>query len=137
MHLNYRKYSLFIIFIGYSFIVPFSFFLRDTTDAMGFEPLIDHTKDDDGAIHLAPTGDFLITSSTPLISSSTSSPPPPYQQKQQPEDGVVKVHIDGMTCQSCVRNIEDVIGKKNGVISIKVGAEWKSNFRFDFANQNR
>lgn len=85
---------------------------------MGFEPLIDHTKDDDygggangGAVHLTPTGDFLITASTPLISS---------HQRRESEESVAKIHINGMTCQSCVRNIEDVVGKKNGVVSIKV-----------------
>lgn len=105
------------------FLKCFLFNKRDTTDAMGFEPLIDHTKEDyDGgggvgggangsAIHLAPTGDFLITSSTPLIST---------QQRQQSEESVTKIHINGMTCQSCVRNIEDVVGKKSGVVSIKV-----------------
>jgi len=30
------------------------------------------------------------------------------------------IHIDGMTCQSCVRNIENTINKLNGIQSIKV-----------------
>jgi copper chaperone CopZ len=30
------------------------------------------------------------------------------------------VRIDGMTCQSCVRNIENTINKLSGIQSIKV-----------------
>ncbi len=30
------------------------------------------------------------------------------------------IHIDGMTCQSCVKNIENTISKLNGIKSIKV-----------------
>jgi copper chaperone CopZ len=30
------------------------------------------------------------------------------------------IRIDGMTCQSCVRNIENTIKKLNGIQSIKV-----------------
>lgn len=89
-------------------------YYRDTTDAMGFEPLIGHssTQDDDGAIHLSPTGDHLITAATPLIS-----------HQQQSEEGIVKITVQGMTCQSCVRNIEDVVSKKPGIISIKVSGK--------------
>lgn len=77
---------------------------------MGFEPLIDHSsaQEDDGAVHLVPTGDYLVTASTPLMS------------QPQTEEGVVRVTINGMTCQSCVRNIEDVVSKKPGIVSIKV-----------------
>lgn len=39
------------------------------------------------------------------------------------ETGVVKIGIQGMTCQSCVRNIEGMIGKRSGVISIRVVLE--------------
>lgn len=31
-----------------------------------------------------------------------------------------KIRVEGMTCQSCVMNIEDFIGSKRGVLSIKV-----------------
>ena len=37
----------------------------------------------------------------------------------------VVIEIDGMTCMSCVRNIEGHIGDKEGVISIKVSLEGK------------
>lgn len=90
---------------------------------MGFEPLIDHNnKDDAGVVHLTPTGDFLITSSTPLMSSSSTSKSNQqrWRQQQTSQESIVKIHIDGMTCQSCVRNIEDVISKKNGIVNIKV-----------------
>lgn len=92
---------------------------------MGFEPLLDHSKDEENTINLAPTGDFLVNASTPLIPSNQQ------QQQQQPEEGIAKIHINGMTCQSCVKNIEDVIGKKNGIVSIKVNV-----LSFFFRRQN-
>ncbi|KAJ8298432.1 hypothetical protein KUTeg_024963 [Tegillarca granosa] len=42
------------------------------------------------------------------------------------------VHIEGMTCMSCVKNIEGNISKKNGVNSIHVSLEKKQAFvRYD------
>lgn len=39
--------------------------------------------------------------------------------------GEVRIHIDGMTCQSCVRNIEGNIAKKDGITRIVVNLEQK------------
>ena len=36
-------------------------------------------------------------------------------------ENVTVVAIQGMTCQSCVHNIETNIGELNGIVSIKVG----------------
>lgn len=36
------------------------------------------------------------------------------------------IHIEGMTCQSCVRNIENTLSKLNGVQSIKVRSKLRS-----------
>ena len=50
----------------------------------------------------------------------------------QPQLDDVVIHVGGMTCQSCVRNIEDVIGAKAGVRSIKVSLEQKqARIRYD------
>lgn len=35
----------------------------------------------------------------------------------------VRVKIDGMTCHSCVKNIEETIGEKDGIKFIKVNLE--------------
>lgn len=40
-------------------------------------------------------------------------------EEEDGEDEVV-VDIEGMTCQSCVRNIQDTVGKHPGIFSIKV-----------------
>lgn len=36
-----------------------------------------------------------------------------------------KIHVEGMTCNSCVKNIESVISGKSGVKSVKVDLEKK------------
>ncbi|KAF5291798.1 hypothetical protein FQA39_LY14286 [Lamprigera yunnana] len=77
--------------------------VRETTQNLGFEPLIKSRSQD--VSHLTPTGDYKI------------------------KDGlekVVKVNIVGMTCQSCVRNIEDTVGKRKGIFSIKVNLAEKT-----------
>ncbi|XP_011701411.1 PREDICTED: copper-transporting ATPase 1 isoform X3 [Wasmannia auropunctata] len=42
--------------------------------------------------------------------------------------GVAKIDIEGMTCQSCVTNIERIIGKRPDVISIRVILEEKAGY---------
>jgi Cu+-exporting ATPase len=43
-----------------------------------------------------------------------------------PSDTVTcKVHVEGMTCNSCVENIESVISEKSGVESVKVDLKKK------------
>lgn len=36
-------------------------------------------------------------------------------------EDTVDVRVEGMTCQSCVRNIEGHVGARPGVLHIKVG----------------
>jgi len=40
------------------------------------------------------------------------------------------IRINGMTCQSCVRNIENTINKLNGIGSIKVQKQKKKLYLF-------
>ena len=50
------------------------------------------------------------------------------------------VDIQGMRCQSCVKNIEKTIGAKNGILSVKVNLEAKEGLvEYDevFVNSNR
>ncbi|XP_069981182.1 copper-transporting ATPase 1 isoform X2 [Penaeus vannamei] len=42
------------------------------------------------------------------------------------DKAMVTIGIEGMTCMSCVKNIQGTIGKKAGVISIKVSLEEKN-----------
>lgn len=39
-----------------------------------------------------------------------------------------RIHVDGMTCQSCVRNIEGTVGRKQGIHAICVSLEQKMAF---------
>lgn len=43
----------------------------------------------------------------------------------------VRLNIDGMTCQSCVRNIEGVIGQRPGIVSCRVVLEERAGY-FDY-----
>ncbi|KAF7271816.1 hypothetical protein GWI33_015361 [Rhynchophorus ferrugineus] len=82
-----------------------------TSDSLGFEPLINQRSDENEIIRsVSPTGD---SRSGQLVSGSYDSE-------------TTRVNIVGMTCQSCVRNIEDTVGKKNGIIHIKVSLAEKS-----------
>lgn len=64
-------------------------------------------KEDNWTTQLTPTGDYssVITGlSDDLIT----------------DDSTVRINIIGMTCQSCVRNIEENISQKAGILNIKV-----------------
>lgn len=85
------------------------FFSRDTTENYGFVPLVNQKdQEDDPHSRFSATGDH-VSASTPLISSNTYN-----------DSNTIHIDIKGMTCQSCVRNIEDNIGRKKGINSIKV-----------------
>lgn len=80
-------------------------FFRETTQNLGFEPLLE-VKDEDAVQTLSPTGDYNLLT-VPLL-------------KTPETDCTIKVNIIGMTCQSCVKNIEETVGSKRGIINIKV-----------------
>jgi len=40
------------------------------------------------------------------------------------EESTQNIRIDGMTCQSCVKNIENTISKLPGIKSIKVNNKY-------------
>lgn len=84
-------------------------FFRDATESFGFEPLINEKHSESESVSLlAPTGDFL--SSEPVTGR---------------DDATVKISVLGMTCQSCVKNIEENLSKKPGIYSIKVSLQEK------------
>ncbi|CAH0548646.1 unnamed protein product [Brassicogethes aeneus] len=82
--------------------------ITNTSDSFGFEPLIEQKSSETDSIahHQTPKGDHTYEPST------TSSP--------HSDDAKTRISIEGMTCQSCVRNIEENISKKPGIYSIKV-----------------
>lgn len=42
------------------------------------------------------------------------------------EQALARVNVYGMTCQSCVKNIESTLAERPGVIDIRVSLEDKS-----------
>ncbi|KAF7668681.1 hypothetical protein LDENG_00294650 [Lucifuga dentata] len=103
------------------------------------------------AIEALPPGHFktqLRDSSDPLSPASksptlASSPPRPVGATKaqhaasqphfsQPLSSVVHIHIEGMTCNSCVQSIEGMISQKKGVMSAQVSlADHQGSFEYD------
>lgn len=79
---------------------------RDTADSCGFEPV--SVKPLPEAMSPLATGDYA-SASTPLLELEPTS-----------SEASVTLGVEGMTCQSCVRNIEGCVGGKPGVHSIVV-----------------
>lgn len=50
------------------------------------------------------------------------------QVGQLAETSTVKIDIEGMTCQSCVRNIEGTIGDRSDVVNIRVVLAEKAGY---------
>uniref|UniRef100_A0A4W6E8C6 P-type Cu(+) transporter n=1 Tax=Lates calcarifer TaxID=8187 RepID=A0A4W6E8C6_LATCA len=78
------------------------------------------------------------TSLTPALSSpwpagATQAKPAASQPCfTQPLASVVNIHIEGMTCNSCVQSIEDMISQRKGVVSAQVSlADHQGIFEYD------
>uniref|UniRef100_UPI0037E9678C copper-transporting ATPase 1 n=1 Tax=Semicossyphus pulcher TaxID=241346 RepID=UPI0037E9678C len=78
------------------------------------------------------------TSPTPALSSlqpvgATKATPAALQTSFiQPLGSTVKIHIEGMTCNSCVESIEGMISRRKGVTSAQVSlAEHQGVFEYD------
>nr|XP_022920437.1 copper-transporting ATPase 1 isoform X2 [Onthophagus taurus] len=76
-------------------------YLSDAAESMGFEPLINQLSNETQPI-LTEKGD----TTQKLI-------------KKQPHE-TIRIKIVGMTCQSCVRTIEDTLSNRPGIQTIKV-----------------
>lgn len=103
------------------------------------------------AVEALPPGNFRTQpwdSSGPLSPVSTSptpalSPPRPARATQakpaasqpcftQPLASVVNIHIEGMTCNSCVQSIEGMISQRKGVTSAQVSlSDHQGTFEYD------
>lgn len=87
------------------------------------------------AIETLPPGKF----KTLLSLHEPASPASPSKQSLatsssflQPLDSVVQIHIEGMTCNSCVQTIEGTISQRKGVRSAKVSlANHQGTFEYD------
>lgn len=94
-----------------------------------------HPRDASGAFSPTPT------SSTPVIPPPPGVGAAPHPQAQlgslqpcfnQPLSGVTQIHIEGMTCGSCVQSIEGVISQRKGVQSARVSlASHRGTFEYD------
>uniref|UniRef100_A0A8C9XWY6 P-type Cu(+) transporter n=1 Tax=Sander lucioperca TaxID=283035 RepID=A0A8C9XWY6_SANLU len=84
------------------------------------------------AIEALPPGTFKIQ---PWDSSGALSPAKPAASQPcftQPLASVVNIHIEGMTCNSCVQSIEGMISQRKGVISAQVSlADHQGAFEYD------
>ncbi|XP_072381614.1 copper-transporting ATPase 1 isoform X1 [Diabrotica undecimpunctata] len=78
--------------------------IRDISNTLGFVPLL-RQVDNEIPTYSSCAGDY----------SSDD-------KKRKAED-LVRVNIIGMTCMSCVRSIEDTVGKQPGIIDIKVNLQ--------------
>ena len=56
----------------------------------------------------------------PALVSPLKSPHPAWKDTSQPLTQVVVIHIEGMTCNSCVQSIEGMVSQKAGVKSVHV-----------------
>uniref|UniRef100_A0A8C9XUQ8 P-type Cu(+) transporter n=1 Tax=Sander lucioperca TaxID=283035 RepID=A0A8C9XUQ8_SANLU len=84
------------------------------------------------AIEALPPGTFKIQpwDSSGALSPVSISPTPPCFT--QPLASVVNIHIEGMTCNSCVQSIEGMISQRKGVISAQVSlADHQGAFEYD------
>lgn len=55
-------------------------------------------------------------------------PRTPDTENDTPKTSKVKISIEGMSCQSCVRNIEGTIGARDDVIDIRVVLDEKAGY---------
>lgn len=94
-----------VVLLQVRMLYLFSYFFRQTSETLGFEPLT-KTKERHHISPLSPSGES--NASTPLL------------QPLLDNDATVRITITGMTCQSCVRSIEETISRGEGIHSIKV-----------------
>lgn len=84
------------------------FLFRNTSDTLGFVPLVNKkTSETENVTTYQPgAGDYIEDQSD--------------IEKGDENGGIIRVNIFGMTCQSCVKNIEGTVIQKPGILNIKV-----------------
>lgn len=95
-------------------VLYFLFIFRNTSDTLGFKPLVNQkaSQNESIATYQPCAGDYVGGFSDNEIDDEGG--------------GVIRINIFGMTCQSCVKNIEGTICQKPGIISIKVSSKFLS-----------
>ncbi|XP_066144632.1 copper-transporting ATPase 1 isoform X2 [Euwallacea fornicatus] len=90
-------------------------FIKNTSDSLGFEPLLINQNhfENEPVTSASPTGHF-------------HTSPSPSCDNDYYDTETTKISVTGMTCQSCVNNIQSTIGKKPGVHNIKVNLQENS-----------
>uniref|UniRef100_A0A3B3BK30 P-type Cu(+) transporter n=1 Tax=Oryzias melastigma TaxID=30732 RepID=A0A3B3BK30_ORYME len=94
------------------------------------------------AIEALPPGNFKVEASgssnpltsTPALSACVTQAKPASLQPcfTQPLVSTVSIHIEGMTCNSCVQSIEGMISQRKGVVSAQVSlADHQGIFEYD------
>ncbi|XP_024139718.1 copper-transporting ATPase 1 [Oryzias melastigma] len=93
------------------------------------------------AIEALPPGNFKVEASgsnpltsTPALSACVTQAKPASLQPcfTQPLVSTVSIHIEGMTCNSCVQSIEGMISQRKGVVSAQVSlANHQGIFEYD------
>nr|XP_020474916.1 copper-transporting ATPase 1 [Monopterus albus]XP_020474917.1 copper-transporting ATPase 1 [Monopterus albus]XP_020474918.1 copper-transporting ATPase 1 [Monopterus albus] len=69
---------------------------------------------------------------SPLPTGSTQAKPASKPCFTQPLASVANIHIEGMTCNSCVQSIESMISQRKGVVSAQVSlADHQGIFEYD------
>ncbi|XP_030622832.1 copper-transporting ATPase 1 [Chanos chanos] len=102
-----------------------------------YTPKLISTAELQRAIEALPPGNFRVQlvspDSQPQMAHLTPAPFTPTEPTfLQPLSAVVDIHIEGMTCGSCVQSIEGVISQRKGVRSAQVSlANHKGTFEYD------
>lgn len=105
-------------------------FLEKEKASICYDPLRITVPELQRAIEALPPGNF---KTEPWDSTSPPAAPSASQLCfTQPLSSVVIVHIEGMTCNSCVQSIEGVISQRKGVTSTRVSlVDHQGTFEYD------
>lgn len=113
-------------------------FLEKEKATICYDPLRITVPDLQRAIEALPPGKFKTKPWDSLfaLSPAPTSPPPASSASRpcftQPLNSVINIHIEGMTCNSCVQSIEGMISQRKGVMSSRVSlVNHQGTFEYD------
>ncbi|XP_037531257.1 copper-transporting ATPase 1 [Nematolebias whitei] len=113
-------------------------FLEKEKATICYDPLRITVPDLQRAIEALPPGNFKTESWDSLFALSPAPTSPPSASSAsrlcftQPLNSVINIHIEGMTCNSCVQSIEGMISQRKGVMSSRVSlVNHEGTFEYD------
>ncbi|XP_037833258.1 copper-transporting ATPase 1 isoform X2 [Kryptolebias marmoratus] len=111
-------------------------FLEKEKASICYDPLQITVAELQRAIEALPPGNFKTEPWDSPYALSPASAPPASSAAQlcftQPLNSVVHIHIEGMTCNSCVESIERMISQRKGVMSTRVSLiDHQGTFEYD------